>query len=130
MREVRLPDGTSVPALGQGTWMMGEKGGDEAAEVSALQSGIDLGMTLIDTAGMYADGGSERLVGKTIRGRRNSSPSSSSDSRRNPARFDTKTSAKRAITRSLHTLPGERVGNTLCAFRRAAVHYQRWAPAF
>jgi diketogulonate reductase-like aldo/keto reductase len=50
--------------------MMGEKGGDEAADVSALQSGIDLGMTLIDTAEMYADGGSERLVGKAIRGRR------------------------------------------------------------
>ena len=53
-----------VPALGQGTWMMGERNADRAKEASALQAGIDLGMTLIDTAEMYADGGSERLVGE------------------------------------------------------------------
>ena len=51
---VRLPDGTEVPALGQGTWHMGERGSDRRAEVAALRLGIDLGLTLIDTAEMYA----------------------------------------------------------------------------
>ena len=70
MRMVPFPDGKTVPALGQGTWMMGERGGDHASEIAALQAGIDLGMVLIDTAEMYADGGSERVVGQAIRGRR------------------------------------------------------------
>jgi diketogulonate reductase-like aldo/keto reductase len=70
MRTVRFPDGTDVPALGQGTWMMGETGSDTAREVRALRAGIDCGMTLIDTAEMYADGGSERVVGEAIQGRR------------------------------------------------------------
>jgi diketogulonate reductase-like aldo/keto reductase len=56
--------------LGQGTWNMGESSAQQAAEVAALQLGIDLGMTLIDTAEMYADGGAERVVGTAIRGRR------------------------------------------------------------
>jgi diketogulonate reductase-like aldo/keto reductase len=70
MRMIRFPDGRSVPALGQGTWMMGEGRSERAAEVAALQAGIDLGMTLVDTAEMYADGESERVVGEAIRGRR------------------------------------------------------------
>jgi diketogulonate reductase-like aldo/keto reductase len=70
MRSVRFPDGTAVPVLGQGTWMMGEDPRNRAGEVFALQFGIDLGMTLIDTAEMYADGGSERVVGEAVRGRR------------------------------------------------------------
>ena len=70
MRIVRLPDGTEVPALGQGTWHMGEQRAAEAAEIAALQRGLDGGMTLIDTAEMYADGGAERVVGKAITGRR------------------------------------------------------------
>lgn len=68
--QVTLPNGTRVPALGQGTWRMGESRSTAAAEVRALQAGIDLGMTLIDTAEMYADGGSETVVGEAIRGRR------------------------------------------------------------
>jgi diketogulonate reductase-like aldo/keto reductase len=70
MRSVTFPDGTAVPALGQGTWMMGEDSRKRAGEVFALQSGVDLGMTLIDTAEMYADGGSEQVVGEAVRGRR------------------------------------------------------------
>jgi diketogulonate reductase-like aldo/keto reductase len=70
MRTVRLPDGTEVPALGQGTWNMGETGSDRRSEIEALRTGIDLGMTLIDTAEMYADGGAEELVGEAIEGRR------------------------------------------------------------
>ncbi len=70
MPQATLPDGTRVPVLGQGTWRMGESRSAVAAEVRALQAGIDLGMTLIDTAEMYADGGAEQVVGEAIRGRR------------------------------------------------------------
>lgn len=70
IRQVKLPCGISVPALGQGTWYMGESSSAAAEEVKSLQLGIDLGMTLIDTAEMYASGGSEKVVGKAIAGRR------------------------------------------------------------
>ena len=66
MRDIRFPDGTVVPALGQGTWMMAEDADRRAAEIAALRAGVDLGMSLIDTAEMYADGESERLVGEAI----------------------------------------------------------------
>jgi len=69
-RVVALPDGTSVPALGQGTWHMGERGGAVKAEVTALRLGIDLGMTLIDTAEMYGSGGAEQVVAQAIAGQR------------------------------------------------------------
>lgn len=62
--------GTSVPVLGQGTWQLGDRPGRKAQEIATLQLGIDLGMTLIDTAEMYGDGASERLVGEAIAGRR------------------------------------------------------------
>jgi diketogulonate reductase-like aldo/keto reductase len=70
IRQIRLPSGETVPALGQGTWKMGESASRRADEVRALQLGIDLGMTLIDTAEMYADGGSEEMVAEAIAGRR------------------------------------------------------------
>lgn len=70
MKTVTLPGGESVPALGLGTWHMGERGSDRAAEADALRLGLDLGMTLIDTAEMYASGGSEEVVGDAIAGRR------------------------------------------------------------
>jgi diketogulonate reductase-like aldo/keto reductase len=70
MRMVRLPDGTEVRALGQGTWHMGERGGDAKAEVAALQLGIELGMTLIDTAEMYGSGGAEEVVAEASQGQR------------------------------------------------------------
>ena len=66
MTLVRLPDGTEVPALGQGTWHMGERGATGAREAAALRLGLDLGMTLIDTAEMYAEGGAEEVVGEAI----------------------------------------------------------------
>jgi diketogulonate reductase-like aldo/keto reductase len=65
-----LPDGTAIPALGQGTWHMGESRAALGREVAALRLGLDLGMTLIDTAEMYADGGAEEVVGEAIAGRR------------------------------------------------------------
>lgn len=70
MTDVRLPDGTLVPALGQGTWRMGERGADRRAEADALRLGLDLGMTLIDTAEMYGEGGAEEVVAEAIEGRR------------------------------------------------------------
>jgi diketogulonate reductase-like aldo/keto reductase len=70
MKTVTLPDGTRVPALGQGTWGMGEKKSAHATEVAALRLGIDLGMTLIDTAEMYGDGGAEKVVADAIEGQR------------------------------------------------------------
>jgi diketogulonate reductase-like aldo/keto reductase len=66
MRTVALPGGETVPALGQGTWYMGERRGDAAREAAALRLGIDLGMTLIDTAEMYASGGAEQVVASAV----------------------------------------------------------------
>lgn len=68
MKTTRLSDGTIVPVLGQGTWMMAERSDRRADEIAALRTGIDLGLTLIDTAEMYADGASEELVGEAIAG--------------------------------------------------------------
>ncbi|MEQ9743784.1 aldo/keto reductase [Pectobacterium actinidiae] len=69
-KAIRFPDNTRVSAIGQGTWYMGEDARMKAQEVAALQAGIDLGLTLIDTAEMYADGRAEDVVGEAIRGRR------------------------------------------------------------
>jgi diketogulonate reductase-like aldo/keto reductase len=69
-RTVRLPDGTEVPALGQGTWHMGERGSAAATETAALKLGIELGMTLIDTAEMYGNGGAEEVVADAAQGQR------------------------------------------------------------
>ena len=70
IRSTTIPGGESVPVLGQGTWRMGEDASKRKSEVAALRTGIDLGMTLIDTAEMYADGGAERVVGEAIAGHR------------------------------------------------------------
>jgi diketogulonate reductase-like aldo/keto reductase len=69
-RTVTLPHGEIVPALGQGTWHMAEDPRRRPDEIAALRVGIDLGMSLIDTAEMYADGDAEVLVGEAIKGRR------------------------------------------------------------
>jgi len=70
MKTVSLPDGERVPALGQGTWRMGENKSARASEVAALRLGIDLGMSVIDTAEMYGDGGAEEIVAEAIHGQR------------------------------------------------------------
>ncbi|HWK44957.1 MAG TPA: aldo/keto reductase [Stellaceae bacterium] len=73
MRLVKARSGLGLPVLGQGSWGMGERRDRRAEEVAALQLGIDLGMTLIDTAEMYAEGEAERVVGEAIaKGRRDS----------------------------------------------------------
>jgi diketogulonate reductase-like aldo/keto reductase len=66
----RLPSGELAPVLGQGTWHFGENKRLRADEVASLQLGLDLGMTLIDTAEMYGNGGAEMIVGDAIQGRR------------------------------------------------------------
>ena len=66
MRTVSLPGGERIPSLGQGTWMMGERFDRRSDEIAALRLGVDLGMTLIDTAEMYGDGAAEELVGEAL----------------------------------------------------------------
>ena len=70
MRQVKLKSGEMVPALGLGTWHMGEDRRNRSAEAAALKLGLDLGMTLIDTAEMYGEGGAEEVVAEAIAGRR------------------------------------------------------------
>ena len=72
IRAVSLPNGAPVPALGLGTWYMGEQSARRATELAALHSGIESGLVLIDTAEMYGDGAAEELVGEAIAGRRDS----------------------------------------------------------
>lgn len=66
MKTVLLSNGEQVPALGQGTWRMGERRDRRAAEIAALRTGAELGMTLIDTAEMYGDGAAETLIGEAF----------------------------------------------------------------
>ena len=70
MRHVTLRSGEIIPQLGLGTWHMGERGADRAAEAKAIAAGIDLGITLIDTAEMYGEGGAEEVVAAATAGRR------------------------------------------------------------
>jgi len=70
VRTARLPSGEAMPALGQGTWYMGDDPRRRADEIAALRLGLDLGMTLIDTAEMYGNGAAEELVAEAIAGRR------------------------------------------------------------
>jgi len=70
MATVVLPDGETIPKLGQGTWEMGERPARRADEIAALREGIALGMTLIDTAEMYGEGATEALVGEALHGLR------------------------------------------------------------
>jgi diketogulonate reductase-like aldo/keto reductase len=70
MKSARLPDGRDLPVLGLGTWKMGEDRARAADEVRVVQRALELGISLIDTAEIYASGGSERVVGEAIHGRR------------------------------------------------------------
>jgi len=70
MKSVELPSDKRVPALGQGTWQMEERGGGRAEAIEALRLGVDLGMTVIDTAERYGEGKVEEIVGEAIAGRR------------------------------------------------------------
>ena len=70
MKTVTLPSGERVPALGQGTWHMGDDKAARAEEIATLRLGLDLGITLIDTAEMYGEGKTEELIGEAIASRR------------------------------------------------------------
>jgi diketogulonate reductase-like aldo/keto reductase len=70
MKTIRFPCGDVVPALGQGTWMMGEDASLRKQEIACLRAGLDMGLRLIDTAEMYGEGRTESLVGEAIAGRR------------------------------------------------------------
>lgn len=68
-RTIALPSGEEIAALGQGTWYLGEDPARREQELAALRLGVDLGMTVVDTAEMYGDGAAEELVGEALRGR-------------------------------------------------------------
>ena len=68
IEKLLLPDGSTMPRLGQGTWKLAEDDTKAEREIAGLRHGFDIGFGLIDTAEMYADGKSELLVGKALRG--------------------------------------------------------------
>ena len=70
IRTITLPGGERIPALGIGTWNMGDHRQARAGEVAALQLAVDLGMTVVDTAEMYGDGAAESLVAEALGDRR------------------------------------------------------------
>lgn len=72
MRNLELPSGQLIPVLGMGTWRMGENTGNRQIEINALRHGIDLGLSLIDTAEMYGEGGAEEVIAQVIGNRRES----------------------------------------------------------
>jgi diketogulonate reductase-like aldo/keto reductase len=115
MQQVRLPSGELVPALGQGTWFMGESAARRTQEIAALQLGIELGMSLIDTAEMYAEGGAEQVVGAAIADRRDSVFLVSKVYPHNASRRD----AVAACERSLRRLKTDRLDLYLLHWRGA-----------
>jgi diketogulonate reductase-like aldo/keto reductase len=70
MRTLDLPSGQAIPVLGMGTWRMGESGRSRQREIEALRYGLDLGLSLIDTAEMYGEGGAEEVIAEAIANRR------------------------------------------------------------
>ncbi|HEX8602668.1 MAG TPA: aldo/keto reductase, partial [Pseudoduganella sp.] len=99
--------------LGQGTWYMGEDSARQGDEVRALQLGVDLGITLIDTAEMYGEGGAERVVGAAIAGRRDAVTIVSKVYPHNAGRAD----VQRACERSLGRLKTDRIDLYLLHWR-------------
>ena len=110
---VALPTGARVPALGQGTWHMGEDASRRGDEVAALRRGLDLGLTLVDTAEMYGDGAAEALVAEAIAGRRDEAFLVSKVLPWNASRAGT----RRACERSLRRLRTDRIDLYLLHWR-------------
>jgi diketogulonate reductase-like aldo/keto reductase len=98
-RVVTLPNGTTVPALGMGTWYLGEDPDGHDIQLGALRTGIEIGLTLIDTAEMYGDGAAEELVGRAIAGRRDSVFLVSKVLPRNATRRGTAEACRRSLQR-------------------------------
>lgn len=70
MKQVVLKNGEAVPAVGLGTWHMGERPSERAGEIALLRAGLDMGFALIDTAELYGDGNAEEITGEAVKGRR------------------------------------------------------------
>lgn len=126
MRTVALPGGEAVPALGQGTWYMGERRGEAAKEAEALRLGVDLGMTLIDTAEMYASGGAEDVVARAVTGIRNQVFIVSKVLPQNASRLGVAAACERSLKRLgtdridlylLHWRGGHPLAETVAAFQ-------------
>jgi diketogulonate reductase-like aldo/keto reductase len=111
--KITLPSGEAVPQLGQGTWRMGESGRHRKEEAAALKLGLDLGMTLIDTAEMYGNGGGEEVVAEAVAGRRDECFIVSKVSPENSSRAGTIA----ACTRSLKRLKTDRIDLYLLHWR-------------
>jgi diketogulonate reductase-like aldo/keto reductase len=137
MQTVALPGGESVPALGQGTWYMGERRGDAAKEVDAVRLGIDLGMTLIDTAEMYASGGAEQVVAQAVSGIRDNVFIVSKVLPQNASRSGVPAACERSLQRLktdridlylLHWRGGHPLAETVAAFEalKAAGKIRYW----
>ncbi len=99
MKMVTLPSGENLPALGLGTWYMGDKRETRVEEISTLQLGLDLGLKLIDTAEMYGEGKAEELVGEAIAGRRDQAFLVSKVYPHNASRKGTIAACERSLTR-------------------------------
>lgn len=131
----KLPCGESVPVFGLGTWMMGERKASFNDEVVALQLGLDLGVTLIDTAEMYAD--AELVVGEAVKGRRDDLFIVSKVLPSNASRAGTIAACERSLKRLgtdridlylLHWRGGARLAETVAAFEdlKAAGKIRHW----
>lgn len=134
---IAFADGTEVPALGQGTWYMGENGATRKREADALRLGLDLGMTLIDTAEMYAEGGAEEVVGDAIAGRRDETFIVSKVYPHNASRRGVAAACERSLARMkietidlylLHWRGGVPLAETVAGFEalRRAGKIRRW----
>ena len=113
MKTVTLPSGEKVPALGQGTWNLGDSPLTRAEEIATLKLGLDLGVTLIDTAEMYGEGRSEELIAEAIEGRRDEVFLVSKVYPHNASRKG----AIAACERSLHRLKTDRIDLYLLHWR-------------
>jgi diketogulonate reductase-like aldo/keto reductase len=98
-RSVRMGSGIQVPAIGQGTWYMGDNPAQKDAEVRALRLGLESGMPLIDTAEMYGEGGAEIVVGEAIAGRRDEAVLVSKVYPHNAGRKKAKTACENSLRR-------------------------------
>lgn len=99
MRTVALPSGERVPALGIGTWHMGDDPSTRAEEIATIRLALDLGATLVDTAEMYGDGRSDKLVGEALAGRRDEAFLVSKVLPQNASRKGTVSACERSLTR-------------------------------
>ena len=134
---VRFANGVTVPALGQGTWELAEARGRRAEEIATLRAGIDLGLTLIDTAEMYGEGAAEDLIGEAIAGRRDAVFLVSKVYPHNASRAGVRAACERSLKRlgtdriDLYLLhwPGNRpLGETVAGFEDliAAGKIRQW----